>query len=176
MNIGYTTQKESPKELQDKCQRVEYAYKTKQTSEGIINFLNDNLDNQIYVNQISDLGLQLVQLLPCLNFLFTHNKIIHFIDKGPLKGQSDLEYCRSLLYLARNDQQIMMKRTVSGLAKSREKGIKSGRPALSDKKVEKIQDLYQKELRTLREIARICNVSLGTVHKYTRDCHRNVNY
>ncbi len=48
---------------------------------------------------------------------------------------------------------------------SRSKGVKIGRPSLTDETVQKIEHMYN-ERKTLREIASECGISLGSAHKY----------
>ena len=43
-----------------------------------------------------------------------------------------------------------------------------GRPQVEQEVVNKIQYLFKSQKKTMRDIAEICNVSLGTVHKYVK--------
>lgn len=57
--------------------------------------------------------------------------------------------------------------TRKGIKDARLQGVVGGRPRISPQKVKKIRMLYEKDL-PLRKIAEVCEVSLGTVHKYVQ--------
>lgn len=54
------------------------------------------------------------------------------------------------------------------IEKARLSGRIGGRPAIDNKTLEKIYHLYHSKKLTLREVAELCDVSLGTVHKYIK--------
>lgn len=168
MRIGYTVNKESIQILQDVCQRVYYFDNRMTNSEDVIDFFNKHISEEIYVYKIKDLGLQLVQLLPCLNYLLEKKRTLNVLNKGVLVDLTNEQYCAELLVLAKNERTIMKNRTKNGLNSSIKKGIQLGRPRISLEKIQQIQFLHHTEFRTMREIAEICRVSLGTVHKYIK--------
>lgn len=168
MKIGYTVSTETNTALESICQEVVYCQAENYTTESFFEFVKDNLEKDIYVSHLADVHLQLIQLLPCLEFMHTQKKFITFLDKGVANNFSDQAYFELLLLLAKNEQKVIVRRTVKGLEESARKGIKSGRPVVPQKKVQEIQTLYFKEMRRYRDIAEICGVSIGTVHKYVK--------
>src|SRR5699024_5508768 len=56
----------------------------------------------------------------------------------------------------------------------KEKGAILGRPKIEGEKIKRMQYLYAKEHQSLQEIAFQLNISIGTVHKYTKHLKRRV--
>lgn len=52
--------------------------------------------------------------------------------------------------------------------KIRQENSRIGRPTVSEKKIQKIQEMYHYEKKTMRQISEETNVSLGAVHKYVK--------
>lgn len=175
MKVGYTVVKENQRVLEEIGAEVVYQEGLKRTKNDFLAFLKENVSNDIYVINLKDLGMQLIQLLPCLTFLKEQNKVICFLDKGEAKGLSNEAYLQHMLNLAEMEHAIIVDRTIQGIRESTLKGIKSGRPTITLTKINQIQTLYHTELKPLREIAIICEVSLGTAHKYTRQIKRGTD-
>lgn len=56
----------------------------------------------------------------------------------------------------------------TSLEQAKLEGRMTGRPRVEDEIISKIVFLFEKKGKSMREIAEICQVSLGTVHKYIR--------
>lgn len=54
------------------------------------------------------------------------------------------------------------------LLRAAEKGIELGRPSIPEELIKEIRYLRNKEKKTIRYIADKCEVSIGTVHKYSQ--------
>lgn len=79
-------------------------------------------------------------------------------------------------YLFLNYEKAMQSRiTKESLNKSRQKGIRFGRPCINKKIVQRVCRLHE-ERKTLREIAEECDISLGTAHKYVSKYKKKVNH
>lgn len=74
-----------------------------------------------------------------------------------------------ILEISDVDDRIKSELVRKGIQKATLSGKKSGRPRLTEIQINKIRALYSEKKMPLREIAELTNVSLGTVHKYTRD-------
>lgn len=168
MIIGYSTHMESLKSLTKVCDDVYYQEPSKQTAKTFLSFVQANRTNQIVVNSVKDIGLQLVQMTPALLELKREDREIIFLEKVPGQATSSRTYNRLLLELAKNEQEIMRTRTVISIEKSQARGVKHGRPKVDEEVIKRIQQLSETRKWSVREIAKACHVSVGTVHKYGR--------
>lgn len=73
------------------------------------------------------------------------------------------------------DRYYVSERTKIGLEQARQKGTLLGRPKIAENTIKKIQYLYSKHHYSVRTIATLCEVSVGTVHKYIRLIVRQEN-
>lgn len=80
MKVGFTVRKERQEYLATCCDRVVYLSMEAQTTERFYNFIKDNLAHEVYIEQIADIGLQLVQLAKVIDLLKSKNKMIYFIS------------------------------------------------------------------------------------------------
>lgn len=85
-----------------------------------------------------------------------------FDSSKPALGYEVLEL------LIRNETAVRSQLVKRQLALSKSLGITLGRPAIGEEKVADILRLHVSEKLSMREIADICEVSLGTVHKYVK--------
>lgn len=70
--------------------------------------------------------------------------------------------------LIRNETAVRGQLVRRQLALSKSLGITLGRPAIGQETVADIERLHVTQKLSMREIADICDVSLGTVHKYVK--------
>lgn len=166
MKIGYTVKRENIKYLENYCDEVYYAGVEKLTPKSFLEFIMINEKQQIIIKNVEDIGLQLVQMLPALEELKKQKKEIKFLEKNFGSQLSDKNFNRMLLNYARNEKEIMSDRTLDGIEEAKKKGIRYGRPKVSQDIIQKIRYLSLNQERSIREIAEICGVSIGTVHKY----------
>jgi len=75
------------------------------------------------------------------------------------------EVVRHVIY---RDRKIAIKRVNKGIAHANSKGKFGGRPTISDAVKKQIYWLYTEKKMSLRNISEIMNVSLGSVHKYSK--------
>ncbi|MBP1043592.1 recombinase family protein [Vagococcus sp. BWB3-3] len=130
--------------------------------------IREHLADDIMIPSVEAIGLQLVQLLPSLKVVAEHDKILHFIQKDQSNLLSDDEYFFEIYHLALLEETIIKKRTVVSIRKAQEKGIVVGRPTIGSELIDKIYRLYNTEKKTIREIAFLCDVSIGTAFKYSK--------
>lgn len=166
MKVGYTVTKEHISYLADYCDEVYHTGFEKLTPKSFLEFVVTNKKNQIIIKNVEDIGLQLVQMLPALEELKRQKKDIKFLEKNFGRELSDENFNRMLLNYARNEKDIISYRTLDGIEEARKKGIRYGRPKVSQDIIQKIRYLSSNQERSIREIADICGVSIGTVHKY----------
>ena len=63
-------------------------------------------------------------------------------------------------------KKIIQDTTKRSLARANKNGVTLGRPTIDEGTIEHINSLRNKQHKSIREIASICDVSIGTVHKY----------
>lgn len=166
MKIGYTTSKENIMFLEQTCDKVYYFKKNEVTPQSFYKFVKKNRGNVLVVKNIEDIGLQLVQMLPALEKLATQEEELLFLEKKFASALTNQNFNRLLLSYAKNEQDIMSYRTIEGIQKAKKEGVKYGRPKINQEVIARIQYLGTNQEWSVREIAEMCEVSIGTVHKY----------
>lgn len=138
--------------------------KTNNFYEIVVNHLEDELT----IPSVAAVGLQLVQLLPSFKVLANKNKIIHFIQKDQSNLMSAQAFFDELYYLALVEETVIKKRTGMSIRKAQARGVSVGRPKINAEMIKRIRYLHEIEKKTIREIAAICQVSVGTAFKYSK--------
>lgn len=105
-----------------------------------------NLVNEL--NELNTLGVGFVSLTEALDFTTPSGKAM----------------AGMLAVFAEFERDMLRERVKAGIAHAREKGGKHGRPAISEKKKEKIRELY-KAKNNFSQIARKVKVSRTTVRR-----------
>ena len=104
---------------------------------------------------------------------FFKNKNIELLSiRDELDTKENIFFLEDVLLLIRTEQSYRRDFIKHRIAKSRSEGRNHGRPQISEEIVTEIRFLFDHKKKSMREISKICGVSLGTVHKYTR----KVNY
>ncbi|MBP1040131.1 recombinase family protein [Vagococcus sp. BWB3-3] len=167
--VGYTTLVDDEAEVsrltQAGCHEVKILQDDEDNFDVFEAFVMAHQKDEIIVVSLESIGLQVTQLATVLGFIQEEGVHVHVIDKPMM---SDEAYLSLLLEVAQGEIRIISRRTLKGLRLAHARGSVSGRPSITPEVVDRIQQLHQTEKRTLREIAEICNVSLGTVHKYIK--------
>ncbi|WP_314060896.1 hypothetical protein [uncultured Vagococcus sp.] len=136
------------------------------TKESFKTIIKENLANELVISELGVIPLRLIQLLPAFRLLVEHQQRLTFIKKDDHRKLSDQEYFDELYQMALFEERVMQIRTKIGIKKAREEGISIGRPPIKNERAQRIQHLYQNEKKTIREIAELCQVSVGTAYKY----------
>lgn len=79
------------------------------------------------------------------------------------------EYYAVVEKLAEMEHLVIKTKTSRGIEKAREEGRVGGRPKITNQMSDEIKFLRKSQHLSLREIAAMCGVSLGTVHKYVSE-------
>ena len=166
MRIGFTFEKKQEILLRQKCDKVVVGVEGASVTKTFEKFVRKYLDDEIYLYRWDSSSMQLAQLYPAMTFLKENCKLLHFVEKVPRPQLSDLEFFNLLYDFALVEVGIMKERTEKGIALAKNQGLYPGRPTIAQKRIEKIQRLYQTKKKTFQEIAEECEVSVGTVHKY----------
>lgn len=169
MKVGYTTDSVAAISLREVCQEVKLIKPEESNAACFLGFISKNEENEIVIFSLNDLNLQLIQLLPGLRLLHEQKKTIHMLEKDILGELSDKAATSALYQMAVMEEEIMRSRTMEGIENARKKGLIAGRPKINEKVVEKIRGLYATRQKTIREIAEICGVSVGTAYKYATE-------
>lgn len=166
--VGYTVKVEQESEVQalkdvGGCEKIIRAIENEDKYVQFSQFINDHANQQLVVVNVESIGLQLIQLAPLLERIQVENITLLIVEN---RGLLDSVYIQLLLDIARGEKSIISQRTLRGLRKAHANGSISGRPKIKAEIIDRINFLYYTQKKTLREISDMCQVSLGTVHKY----------
>lgn len=127
--------------------------------------------DKLVVYELFSLGKTTNQLSHFINKIKKANIVLVVLKKGNnnLKEIRDDMFMDTILEISRVEDQIKSELVRKGIKKATLAGKKSGRPGITEEQIKKIQALYVEKKLTLREVSELTDVSLGTVHKYTRD-------
>lgn len=172
MIIGYTIKKDDPQEChrlrhEGGCEQIYHVEESKWLMEDFEAFLRQHQDAQIVVVNFGSIGLPISRWRYIATLISEVTQSFHFLDK---ETPSDRAYLALLSQLSDYEQEWMKRRTLAGLKKSKARGVVGGRPPIDHDLVNRIKFLYLKQNRTIRETALLTGVSIGTVHKYIKQC------
>lgn len=131
----------------------------------MIHVLGDK--DKIFISSIDILRLPCIQLGEFLHQLSQKGIELEILTFDEHSNQiNSKQYIEFLVELSEYEKYVCRERTVKGLNTAKKKGRIGGRPQISIKTIEKINFLYKNKKHSIREIARECNISVGTVYKY----------
>lgn len=167
MRIGIVSEKNRTKELDviGDCDSV-IILSERETRETFYQLIKKNLQNQLILANRSVIPLQLIQLLPSFELLIKGGEKLTFVEKGRLQDLSDQDYFDELHSLAKIEKNVVTCRTKHSISTARENGSSLGRPAITVEQMERIYKLHRYEKKSIRQIAELCGVSVGTAYKY----------
>ncbi|MBP1044286.1 recombinase family protein [Vagococcus sp. BWB3-3] len=166
MKIGYTVgglDEVEHLKTHGNCDIVIRGKNYKEYREEFEQFLIDYSMYELVVRNVENTGLMILQLGAILEEFCEQINMLTFLEK---ETDSNEDYMNIIVKMSSRDKNVMRRRTKLGLENARKNGKRSGRPSLGKQTILKIRYLAQQELRGLREVAFLCDVSLGTVHKY----------
>lgn len=166
MKVGYSFNANSLEALEKICEKIVIVTETKFISKRFTEFIEENLDNDLYMLNLKDSGLQLIQLAKGLELLRNHGKYITFINEPINKKLTPKEFTDMLCEIGLLEKELIITKTQNSVHSSDGSKMPTGRPSINPSVVEEIQRQYLERNKTLREIAINCNVSLGTAFKY----------
>lgn len=174
MKIGYTFNKKEVLLEKNCCDEVIEDHASSSSAQEFKEFVEENIEHKIHIHSLEDLGIQIFHSYPALKYLKDHNKILYVIDKKPLSDLADEEYFDVLYHLALSENQVVKEHGYPTL-RAKKGGSFPGRPSVSDEKINRIQELYGHRNKTIRQIADICGVSVGTAYKYATAVKDHLN-
>lgn len=169
MKIGYTIFEEEIVQLKEAgAESIILNADLVDGNQQFIEFLKVNKENDIVLVNTKSISsyLSMVQLFGIIEKVNELKVTLHFLDQGTSVPLSDKTYIEILWHLSSFEKEIVKNRVLRGMEVSKERGVTRGRPTLESDLVEKIRKLNKYEKKTIREIATICGVSIGSVHKY----------
>ena len=119
-------------------------------------------NDSLYFYNFKSLDLTLLEFKTLQDRLAQKNIQVFFLAEDP-------NYYKWLVELATIEFKVQSARVAETLAKkskAKKECIVLGRPKVDANTQEEIIRLYNVDKRTMREIAEVCQVSLGTVYKY----------
>ncbi len=120
--------------------------------------------DMVVTTAVSVLGKTLSHLSTILETLKKREVRFVSVQEGIDTDETNNFY-HYLFLLSGNERETKRLLARQSIELSRSKGVKIGRPALTDETIKKIKHMYN-ERKTLREIASECGISLGSAHKY----------
>lgn len=109
----------------------------------------------------------LAKLKEIFDYLEAANINLHVINQGVTPRISNESYYQVMASVITREYEAQKKLAIQRLNMARKKHGISGRPQIHQKVIVNIQKLYQQK-KSFREIADICDVSLGTAYKYSK--------
>lgn len=137
-------------------------------------FVRGNIQHEMVIVDLASIGTKFTinQLYPILT-LIKNNKGSLIINEFSKKNVfSNGMYIELLYKMATHDKQAYRIRADEASKTAKKNGTASGRPTIDVDIIERIRYMYEKENMTIQEVAKACNVSIGTVYKYTRLAYR----
>lgn len=123
--------------------------------------------SQIVIYELRCLGKSITQLVNFFDELREKNIQLVILNKGgTLNKLLDDVYIDIVWSIANQEKKIISNRTTRGIRIAQRDGKIGGRPKISKEKIDKIYYLYHFRKFSVRDIAEICNVSIGTAYKY----------
>lgn len=172
MKIGYTIYKEEIKRLKEAgATSIVLNDDLYNGNQQFIDFLKANQEHEVFLVGLQSISsfISTIQLFTILELVKEQKRQIHFIDKGTDTDLSDNDYLDILWQIASYEKVAVSNRVRRGMERSKERGTPRGRPSLDDELIQKIRKLKINEKKSIREIATLCEVSIGSVHKYVQE-------
>lgn len=96
-------------------------------------------------------------------------KQVHLVSiNEDIDTKRSLQFYSDVLAVIEMEEKQRSYLVKKNILKARSEGRIGGRPKIDKQTTEKILYLYYHKRQTIREIAEICDVSIGTVHKYVK--------
>lgn len=171
ISVGYTLVKDERKQLERAgVDAVIFKQPSSNDLQEFYHFVENNPQNDIVLVSIYSISpaSTLHQLSDSINWLRESKQTVRFLNKGLENSISDNEYIDILWHLVTHEKRSKSIQAKAALQRARENGSVLGRPQLSKAVIEKIIYLSKHQKKSMREIAKLCNVSVGSVHKYIK--------
>lgn len=131
-------------------------------------------NDTLVVANLQVFGRNLTRFRPIIaDFRDKHIRLISVGDK--LDSHSDVYFYPFLETLSKMDSDCKSELIKQQIMLSREIGKNVGRPTLNGDTIKRIYLLYHEHKWSMRRISDECNVSLGSVFKYTQKINESVN-
>ncbi|WP_086315542.1 hypothetical protein A5821_003029 [Enterococcus sp. 7F3_DIV0205] len=133
-------------------------------------FVRENIQHEMVIVNLASIGdkFTINQLYPILTLIKKNKGSLIINEFYTTNLFSNVIYLELLYLMARHDKKAYRIRANEAMATARKNGTSSGRPTINQDIIERIRYMYEKENMTIQEVAKVCNVSIGTVYKYTR--------
>lgn len=174
MKVGYSVTHSIEDVARLKSEGVELMWSSGKSQTPLESFkacLKRHRKNQIIVVNLLAISEEyaLIQLFDILQWLKENPMDLIVLEKGAAKKLTHSEYLDLLYELACRERRSYSIRTSKGLEKALKKGTKLGRPSIDELLIKKIIHYTCAEKKNIRDVAALCKVSVGTVHKYSRN-------
>lgn len=166
MKIGFIRSAGKASQMASFCDIVMLETKTTPIGEQLLSLVKDHSQQELVFYSLEDLRLQIVQLLPVLTKMIEQKITVSFVERQLLPSLNDHDFIQSLYEIAMLEKAVLSRRTQQAVSTARRNGKAIGRPTIDQSIIKEIYFLYNKQGRSIREVAAICEVSIGTVHKY----------
>ena len=128
----------------------------------MVNYLSSG--DQLVIYNLSNLKRTLAEVATLLTVLKNADVELVVLNKEELfNSMTDSEFFEFIIDLYEENQKVIQEKT--RISQKNKRNV--GRPRISQRKIEQIRHLRLEKKYTLQEVSKICDVSLGTVYKYT---------
>ncbi|MEI5989742.1 helix-turn-helix domain-containing protein [Enterococcus crotali] len=133
-------------------------------------FVKENIHNEMIIVDLASIGSKFTinQLYPILTLIKKNKGSLIINEFSKTNVFTNGLYIEFLYLMATHDKQAYRIRADEALKTAKKNGRASGRPTIDLDIIERIRYMYDKEDMTIQEVAKACNVSIGTVYKYIR--------
>lgn len=166
MIVGFVRDNTRETALTRVCDLVIENKEHRSVVDNLVAFVEKYHKHQIILPSNSELKIQLVQLLPVLEKAHELQTVINFSDKRVFPLMSPEDHFTYLLLMARQEKEVLSHRSREAMTVLKEQGKTIGRPAITGEMIQRIKVLYNEGGHSIRDVSAICDVSVGTVHKY----------
>ena len=132
----------------------------------LMSLLSQN--DSLYFYNYKSLDLTLSEFKTLQDHLSRKNIQVFFLAEDPIFYKWLVE----LTMIEHKIQSLRIVETIEKKRKKRKENVVIGRPRVDTDIQDEITYLYNVDKRTMREIAELCQVSLGTVYKYAHACKK----
>ncbi|MBP1040086.1 recombinase family protein [Vagococcus sp. BWB3-3] len=153
------------------CELIVSGKKELTEFESFKHFLAEYGHENIVLVSLESIGKKytLLQLGTVITEIVERDISVQFIDLCLWDETEINHYYSVILALVERERAASRQRVIDGLDRVRKKGVQQGRPPVDQGIITSIRQCYEKERMSMRAIADKFNVSVGTVHKYSKE-------
>ncbi|MBP1040266.1 recombinase family protein [Vagococcus sp. BWB3-3] len=153
------------------CERIVAGKKEWTELDSFKHFLAKYGHEEIVLISLESIGKKytLLQLGAIITEIVEREISVQFIDLSLWEETELNHYYSVILALVERERAASRQRVMDGLKRVRKQGVPQGRPPVDQGIATSIRQCYERDRMSMRAIADKFNVSVGTVHKYSKE-------